>query len=437
MSTAYRRLLFEIVTGYGPDKSSPTPQKMRLLHLEEKGETAEAASLLESSELMLKLRLVRRSDAWYLVEIVQSDSHFHTSSESLRPAITAIERARAGQKATGAGLSDFSRVLLLSQTDAAKAIALADNALKANPTDKGLRLLKAICLLSEEKPDDGLKLLRELSGEGFAPAIYKLATELNDSEDEQENKEAIALYERYILLEPHDSRVIGTLASAYNNAGEPVKAEAAYRKVIEINPANSDGHLNLINFLILQGRIGEVRPLLLAAEKAADNEPDIFGSAMEYLTYVEDPKFAEKLAASEPSRMTTSARANHALGEIYLDNGRYARALQFLSKAAQLDNESASPHILMAVIHRKQFRWTAALNAAQQAIALDPDDAQAHYQRACALARLRRIKEAMAALETAIKLDASVALWLADESDLKALASLPAFKQLLPKIEEK
>ena len=207
MSTAYRRLLFEIVSGYGPDESSPTPQKMRLLHLEEKGDTAEATCLLESSELMLKLRLVRRNDAWYLVEIVQSDSHFHTASEALRPAITTIERERAGQKAVSAGLSDFARVLILSQTDAAKALAVAENALKANPTDKGLRLLKTIGLLSEEKRDDALKLLRELSGEDFAPAIFKLAAELNDSEDEQANKEAIALYERYTLLEPHDSRV--------------------------------------------------------------------------------------------------------------------------------------------------------------------------------------------------------------------------------------
>ena len=437
MSTAYRRLLMEIVNGYGPDEFSPTPQKMRLLHLEEKNETAEATCLLEASEFMVKLRLVRRSDAWYLVEIVQSDTHFHTSSESLRPAITTIERERAGQKTAGAGLSDFSRVLLLSQTNTAKAIALADNALKTNPTDKGLRLLKAISLLSGEKQDDGLKLLRELSSEGFAPAIYKLAAELNESDNEQENKEAIALYERYKLLEPHDSRVFGALAIAYDDAGEPVKAEAAYRKVIEINPAEGSGHLNLIHFLILQDRVGEVGPLLVAAEKAAVDEPDIFASAMESLTFVDDPKFGEKLAASQPSRMQTSAKANLALGEINLDYGRYARALQLFRKAAQLDNDSATPHIMMAVVHRKQLRWTAALNAAQRALALEPDSIQALFQRACALARLRRIKEAMATLEMAVKLDDSVAVWMADEDDLKALASLPAFKQLLPKREEK
>ncbi|HJS23544.1 MAG TPA: transglutaminase domain-containing protein [Pyrinomonadaceae bacterium] len=437
MSLAYRRLLYEIIFGYGPDKVSPTPQKMRLLHLEEKGETAEATCLLESDDLLMKLRLVRRNDAWYLVEIVQSDTHLHTSSETLRPTITTIDRARAGQKAARAAQSDLSRVLILIQTDAAKALSVADNALKTNPADEGLRLLKTHCLLSLEKRDDALKLLRELSGEGFAPAIYKLATELNDSEDEQENKEAIALYERYTLLEPHDSRAFRELATAYDNVGEPGKAEAAYRKVIAINPADSSGHLNLIHFLILRDRIGEVRPLILAAEKAADDEPDIFGSAMENLTYTENLTYGDKFAASEPLRMKTSARANLALGEIYLENGRYARALQLFSKAAQLDKESATPHILLATVHRKQFRWTAALNAAQQAIALEPDAGQAHYQRACALARLRRIKEAMAALEKAVELDGAIAFWIDNEDDLKTLASLPAFKKLLPKRDEK
>lgn len=68
MSSAYRRLLYEIVNGYGKDKLSSLPPRMRLLLLEEKGETAEAICLHGAFELMLKLRFVRRNDAWYLVE---------------------------------------------------------------------------------------------------------------------------------------------------------------------------------------------------------------------------------------------------------------------------------------------------------------------------------------------------------------------------------
>ena len=439
MSSTYRRLLYEIVGGYSDQDSYSTP-KMRLLHLEEKGDTAEATCLLGMFEVMLKLRLVRRNEAWYLVELVQTDTGFHTTSETLRPTITTIERARAGQTAAPAGLSDFSRVLLLLESNAAKALAVADTALKINPADKGLRLLKARCLLGleEDKTEEALKLLRDLSAEGFAPATFKLANQLFDYEDENENKEAIALFERYVLLEPHDSRAFRALAQGYENAGDLVKAEAAYRRVVEINPADNNSHLNLINFLIVNDRIGEVRPLIRAAEKQIDDKVDLFGAAMENLIYLDDnSKYADKLAASEPLRMKNSARANLALGQVCSENGQYARALQHLNTAAQLDKDSAEPHIALAVVHRKQSRWTAAVRAAQQAIVLGDADGEGHFQLACALARLRRIKEAMAALEKAVEIDASQAFFIADEEDLKALASLPAFKKLLPKPDEK
>jgi len=434
MSSAYRRVLYEIVAGYGKDEpASAPPPRMRLLHLEEKSDTAEATCLHGPFELMLKLRLVRRNNAWYLVEILQSDTYLHTASETLRPAITNIERARAGQKAAPVGLSEVSRVLLLLATDAAKGVAVADSALKNNPTDKALRFVKTLCLLKLDKREDAFKLLRELSNEGFTPAIYKLARERYGAEDDKENKEAIALYERYALLEPHDPRTFRDLAWIYDEAKDPSKAEAAYRRVIEINPADSNGHLNFINFLVLQDRISEVGPLLRATEKQVDDDVDVFGAALENLLGLdENLKSASKLAASEPSRMKTSARANFALGQIYLDNGQYGLALQLLNKAAQLDKATSAPHVAIAAVYLRQSRWTAALNAAQHAIALDNNNGEAHYQRACALARLRRIKEAMAALEKAIELDDTLVLSIEDDDDLKPLASLPAFKKLLP-----
>jgi hypothetical protein len=55
--------------------------------------------------------------------------------------------------------------------------------------------------------------------------------------------------------------------------------------------------------LVLHDRIGEVGPLLLAAEKQIDEEVDVFGAALENLVGVdENLKAANKLVASEPSR---------------------------------------------------------------------------------------------------------------------------------------
>lgn len=429
MWSAYRRTIEEIVTGYGDSYSSDN--KLRLLHLEEKENEAEATCLLSPSDLLLKLRFVRRNELWSLVEVQQSDMDLYTVSDTLQTTIGNIEKVRAGQKASPASLTDFARVLLLMDDDPAKAIAFADNALKAKPADKGLRLLKALALLQAEKEDDGVKLLRELSNEDYSPAIYKLANYLSDAEDEPSKQETAKLWERYTSLEPHDPRGFRELGVAQTMLGNHGPAEAAYRKAIELNPNDSDAYLHLVLFLTLNERVAEVKPWLVAYDKHKDTDEDVFVSAIRELYFSDEAAAAEKLAASEPARVKNSSSANVLVGRIHMDAGRYAVALNYFNLAAQLDKKSVSAHVMMAALHRKQSRFAAALKAADQAVSLDREDSEAHYQRACALARLGRLKEAMSALEKSIELSEAQLDYIADEADLKPLASLPAFKKLL------
>jgi tetratricopeptide (TPR) repeat protein len=425
MSSAYRRALREITDGYG------SRGKMRLLHLEEKDNSAEAMCLLGPFDLLLKLRFIRHDDTWHLVEIVESGTNLNTISEAVRPTITAIENARAGRKAMIVP-TDVSRVLLLMNSNADKALTVAEDALKTKPSDAGLRLLKALTLLNLKKRDEGTKLLRELSNEGVVPAVYRLASELNHSEDEKLKAEANSFYKRYTELEPHDPRGWRNLAIVSEDK-EPSQAETAYRKVIELDPTDVDGYLSLIDFLVVQDRVGEVRPVLTAADKSKDDaDVDVFAAVLQDLADYDDVSYAEKFAASEPLRMKTSANANLALASLYAKNERYALALRHYQTAAQLDKTSATAHAGIAFVHRKQGRLSAALRAAQQAVALDAEDGDVQYELACVLARLGRIKEAMAALEKAVELDSDLAEWLPDEPDLKPLAQLPAFKKLLP-----
>ena len=429
MWSAYRRLLGEIVQSFGNPKS-PFPA-MRVLRLEEKGNVAEAICLTGSAQF-LKLRLVRRNDLWSLVEILETDSNLQTASEALRPTIKHIENSRAGAK-TPESLSDFARAMVLLQTDAVKAHAAADAALKVKPGDQNLRWVKAISLLSmENRTEDATKLLRELSNEAFAPAVYRLALELRASEEEKDKKEAIGLYQQYISLEPHDPRAYASLAGAYEGVNDAVKAEDAYRKAIEHDPDNTDRYLDLILFLIVNDRIDGARAVLLEAEKHNESDQDLFGMAFEDLQVMEVTENAGKFAASEPARMKTSYLANLTLGQIYSVDGRNADALRLLQTAAQLDKEAIDPHISMAVLYRKQSRWAAALKAAQKVIELDEEDSEGYYQLACALTRLGRTKEALAAITKSVELDANQVEFMVEEADLKALSSLRAFKKLIP-----
>ncbi|HEY2963910.1 MAG TPA: transglutaminase domain-containing protein [Pyrinomonadaceae bacterium] len=429
MWSAYRRIVTELLA-YGKDSFGE--RHIRVVHLEEKGDTAEAICLTSPVELMLRLRLLRRNDVWHLSELVLVDDHFATVSEMLQPAIGAIEKARAGEKPPAIGSTGFVRVLLLLSKDAAKAARLADELLKSKPKDTGLRYLKALALLDGKTAAEGVKLLTELSDENFAPAVYKLAQTFSESEDEAEWDKAIPLYERYISLEPHDPRGFRDLGHAYDDADRSGQAEAAYRKALEIDPADLDNHSNLIELLVLHDQFAGLRALLVAGEKYQQADDDLFGSVIQDLCLSEETKAAEKLAASEPLRMKTSARANLSLGRVFTTDGRYVEARRLLTTAAQLEMKSAEPHVQLAKLFRKQSQWPAALKAADRAISLEPDYTEGYYERACALARLRRFKEAIVALTKSVELDDMQVEYLADEEDLKPLASLPEFKKLLP-----
>ena len=440
MWSAYRRLISGLLT-YGTNQFGN--RRMRVVHVEEKGDTAEALFVTKPIELLLKMRFVRRNGVWHLFEVLQTDDYFASVNERLRPAISAIQKVRAGEKAPAIARTDIDRVLLLVNTDAAKAGRLADELLKAKPTDTGLRYLKGMALLGGDKHEEGVKLLTELSNEGFAPAVHLLATELSDSDDKTEAKKSLELYQRYVALEPYDPRGFSQLGSAYEDAEQFSEAAAAYRKAIEIDPADTYNYENLIELLVTHDLPGDVRALLAAGEKHQEADEDLFGSIMRDLILFDEAEAAKKLAAAEPLRVKTSALANLSLGKIFTDEGRYLQAERFLNSAVQLSKRSpdtakepVDAYIALAKLYRKQSRWLTALKAADQGIAADASSGEAYYQRACALARLRRFDEAMAALTKCIELARYKSHALADEADLKPLANLPAFKKLLPQPKE-
>ena len=438
--SGYRRVIREVLA-YG--KEHLNTKRFRLVHFEEKGDTAEALCVTRPNELLLKLRLVRRHDIWHLVEISQSDSALATVAETLRPVWRAIEKARVGETVSAAGLSDFVRLLFVLDKDPAKAERLADDLLKANSQDTGLRLLKGIALLDQEKVPEAEKVLGELSNEGFAPALYRLASYFNDSKEQPDSKKAIALYERYVALEPYDIRALQALALAYDDEEQYEQAAATYRKAIEIDPSDTSNYRELVGLILLHNLSGDWKALLAAGEKYQEGDDDLFGEVMDDFFYLEETKTAEKLATAEPLRMKKSALANRSLGEMLTDDGRYVEAERLLNTAVRLYKESeaqkqstgssvADTYVALAKLYRKQSRWLTALKAADQALALNARDHQAYFQRACALARLRRSAEAIAALAKSIELFAPVANELADEPDFKSISSLPGFKKLLP-----
>ncbi len=437
MSSAYRRVLKEIIENYGNEGEAPG--NVHLLHLEEKGERAEALCYASDEDLLLRLRMLRRGDVWYLVDIVQPDPGFELAAERFGPVIKSIETTRAGKKPAPGQVSEFMKVLAVLDNDAAKAVDEADRLLQTKPTDQTYRFLKMMSLWetkAEENKDASIKLLTELSHEQppFAPAIYRLAGFLSEEKPEQ----AIELYKRYSSLEPFDFRAYRDVAAVYETTKQTELAEAAYRKAIALDPFEVPGYEDLAIFLVRNARVGEVGAVLLAADKYAEANDDVLYSI---LTGLEDDikiEDAEQLVRTEAPRAKDSAWVNLAMSDIYMRERRYPQALARLRRAVQIDPDIPRPHRSIAVVYLMQSRLPEALKAIDHALTmpLNERSAEAHYIRASVLARLGRKQEAMTALRKSIELDADALLWIIDDTDLKSLRTLPAFQKLLQDAEK-
>jgi tetratricopeptide (TPR) repeat protein len=388
---------------------------------------------------MLRLSFVRRDGAWMLTEILQVDADLHLVSETLKPTIRRILDRRNNKTAARQSTSDFVRILFAMDKDAKTAIPIADRALRDDPKNPGLRYLKALALAEDEKLEDAVRLWEELAGETppFAPALRSLAAHY-DSGEEAESQKAIAFYERYRELVPEDPRTHVLLAMLYEARKDDVRAEGEYRKGLKADPGNTDQFVDFAAFLVMRKRFQEAESVITEIDKQASAGDDFFGDLMVQLYFAGNEVISEEFARSQPARMGKSARANVYLAYLRLENGKSLQAIALLKKAAALKTGWAEPYTAMARSYRNMKNWAAALTAADTAIKLEPNESEGHFQRACALARLGRTSEALKSLEKAVELDPELPDTLDLESDLKVLASQPAFKKLMaPRAEEK
>ena len=152
---------------------------------------------------------------------------------------------------------------------------------------------------------------------------------------------ALQEFQRALQLDPRNADALIGIAHAYESAGRPADAEAAYKKAIALRPDYWDGYNNLGVFYDGQNRYQEaIAQLRHAVDLTPDNARVYLNLAAVYIDSGDPKRFPEAEQALKKSielGPTYPAYAN--LGYLYIQERKYAEATATVENALKLNDK--------------------------------------------------------------------------------------------------
>jgi tetratricopeptide (TPR) repeat protein len=215
---------------------------------------------------------------------------------------------------------------------------------------------------------------------------------------------ALGGLERLVVEVPNSPEVHQRLGRVFQALGDPARAEAAYRRALELEPEYADALTGLGEVEADRGRLAEAARHIAAAieiDPARAEAHIAQGRVLESLGRPDEALAAYfRALGCEPS----SAEALRRAAVIQLARGRNDQALARLTLALELapGDDEARYHrgrAFLALGHELE-----AVEDLRTAAASLSDRPDVHYQLALALERARRPAEALASAERALRL---------------------------------
>lgn len=184
-----------------------------------------------------------------------------------------------------------------------------------------------------------------------ADVLRKLATQQATTQraDKRQYTDAIAIYKKYLALDPNDAEVYLGLGKAYRELGQYVKAVAAHKKAITIEPDYAEAYYHM--------------------GLAYNNRKH----------YYEAMSAFKKYLAFEPN----DAKAYLGLGIAYSGLKQYTDAIAAFKKAIVINPDDASAYHNMGLAYNQLEQYSDSLVAFKKYIALEPAGEHADFARAC------------------------------------------------------
>lgn len=99
-----------------------------------------------------------------------------------------------------------------------------------------------------------------------------------------------------------------------------------------------------------------------------------------------------------------NADANHLMGVLMQQMGKYKEAIKYISRAITIQSQQPLFHNNLGIVLGLEGRNQEALQAFDRAVHFSPEYDEAHYNRGVALQKLGRVKEALAAFTKCVEL---------------------------------
>ncbi len=222
--------------------------------------------------------------------------------------------------------------------------------------------------------DDPVKSVRAIAARAVAP----FATRLNEAQQESFKKATADLYDKQSAI---FDRAAGhmDLALFYNDLGDIVRAEKAYRDAVRVEPEFVPARINLAELVYQQNKPKEAEEIFRSAVENAmlpENEGLARDSLARFLIRMKryDEGVVELKKATE--LMPNHAQTHYFYGVAMNSLGRFEESIPYLERACSLDPNNTEYLIGLATILRDGGRVQDALRYAKQALQIQPDNPQ-------------------------------------------------------------
>jgi len=243
------------------------------------------------------------------------------------------------------------------------------------------------------------------------PAVYDTLAHIHDQTGKHDL--AVQEYRHALQLNPRDAVALGGMARAYENAGRIQDAEATFQKATALRPDYWDGYGELGLFYDRQRRYSDaVRQLEHAIELTPDNAQLYSNLAAVYLDMGDAKMFPQaEMALKKAIELSPSFEAYANLGNLYLQQRRYAESAAMSEKALQLNgndvgswNNLANAYEALKEGDKASVARDRQLRLLEEAVKLQPQDAQFHAQLGFVYARKKLRDQALVQIQAALAL---------------------------------